>query len=63
MRKIRDSGKVIGAERIAIMTALNLSHELLQTQTTNVTTSLVSNEQLGRVNQKLDSALQRYKQL
>jgi cell division protein ZapA len=29
MREIRDSGKVIGAERIAIMAALNLSHELL----------------------------------
>ncbi len=29
MRDIRDSGKVIGVERIAIMTALNLSYELL----------------------------------
>ncbi len=29
MREIRDSGKVIGAERIAVMAALNLSHELL----------------------------------
>ncbi|MBE9539009.1 MAG: cell division protein ZapA [Proteobacteria bacterium] len=30
MRGIRDSGKVIGLERIAVMAALNLSHELLQ---------------------------------
>jgi cell division protein ZapA len=29
MREIRDSGKVIGMERIAIMAALNLAHELL----------------------------------
>ncbi len=29
MREIRDSGKVIGVERIAIMAALNLAHELL----------------------------------
>ena len=29
MREIRDTGKVIGVERIAIMAALNLSHELL----------------------------------
>jgi cell division protein ZapA len=28
MRKIRDSGKVGNAERIAVMAALNLSHEL-----------------------------------
>jgi cell division protein ZapA len=29
MRVIRDSGKVIGAERIAIMAGLNLAHDLL----------------------------------
>lgn len=29
MREIRDSGKVIGVERIAIMAALNIAHELL----------------------------------
>ena len=32
MRDIRDSGKVVGVERIAIMTALNLSHELLNSK-------------------------------
>jgi cell division protein ZapA len=36
MRDIRDSGKVIGAERIAIMTALNLAHELLNSKSGNV---------------------------
>ena len=30
MREIRDSGKVIGSERIAVMAAINLTHELLQ---------------------------------
>jgi cell division protein ZapA len=29
MRDIRDAGKVIGVERIAIMAALNIAHELL----------------------------------
>ena len=29
MREIRDTGKVLGVERIAIMSALNLTHELL----------------------------------
>ena len=29
MREIRDAGKVVGVERIAIMAALNFSHELL----------------------------------
>ena len=30
MREIQDSGKVIGAERCAVMAALNLTNELLQ---------------------------------
>jgi len=38
MRDIRDSGKVIGVERIAIMTALNLAHELLNSKSGNVDT-------------------------
>lgn len=29
MREIRDSGKVVGADRIAAMAALNIAHELL----------------------------------
>ena len=30
MRSIRETGKVIGLERIAVMAALNISYELLQ---------------------------------
>lgn len=29
MREIRDTGKVIGVDRIAVMAALNIAHELL----------------------------------
>ena len=36
MHDIRDTGKVVGIERIAIMAALNLSHELLHTKTGDV---------------------------
>ena len=32
MRDIRDQGKVIGTERIAVMAALNIAHELLTTR-------------------------------
>jgi len=32
MAEIRDNGKVIGLERIAIMAALNIAHELLATK-------------------------------
>ena len=33
MKEIRDTGKVIGVERIAIMAALNIAHEYLSTRT------------------------------
>ncbi|WP_019625479.1 cell division protein ZapA [Thioalkalivibrio sp. ALJT] len=32
MRELRDSGRVVGAERVAVMVALNLAHELLECQ-------------------------------
>jgi cell division protein ZapA len=32
MREIRDQGKVIGVERIAVMAALNMAYELLSTR-------------------------------
>jgi len=32
MREIRDRGKIIGGERIAILAALNIAHELLSNQ-------------------------------
>lgn len=32
MRQIRDSGKVIGIERIAIITALNIAYKLLNSE-------------------------------
>ena len=32
MREIRDAGKIVSVERIAIMAALNITHELLTTR-------------------------------
>lgn len=32
MREIRDTGKVVGLDRVAVMAALNLANELLETQ-------------------------------
>src|SRR5437660_553893 len=39
MREIRDSGKVSGVERIAVMAALNIAHELLRTKRQNAAQS------------------------
>lgn len=53
MREIRTSGKVFGTERIAVMAALNITHELLQKSAF----SNDSAETLNRMHEKLDKAL------
>jgi cell division protein ZapA len=35
MREIRDSGKITGTERIAVMAGLNIAHELLRARSGN----------------------------
>ncbi len=55
MRAIKSGGNVIGLERIAIMAALNLSHELLQV--TSQPNSQLDTETLSRLEQKLDKAV------
>lgn len=56
MRGIRNSGSVIGLERIAVMAALNLSHELLEAASQTGTAG-VSDEALQRLSDKVDQAL------
>jgi cell division protein ZapA len=56
MRDIRKTGSVIGLERIAVMVALNLSHDLL-TAESQVATGTVDSEQLQRLDDKLSTAL------
>lgn len=58
MREIRESGKVIGTERIAIMAALNITYEMLNQNSSDE----VSSDQLKRINQKLSSAIQALRQ-
>lgn len=56
MRAIRNQGSVIGLERIAVMAALNLSHDLLQAN--NERQASAQNETaLARMNDKLEQAL------
>ncbi len=57
MRAIRQSGNVIGLERIAIMAALNLSYDLLDAQH-RATESEANSEDLERLDNKVFQALQ-----
>jgi cell division protein ZapA len=63
MRKIRGNGKVVGLERIAVMAALNIAHELRHAPKSQEAASPASTEQVKRLNNKVDSALIRLQQL
>ena len=56
MREIHNSGKVIGAERCAIMAALNIANELLQLQRYNGLPPETS-QKLRVLQHKIDSVL------
>lgn len=57
MCQIRDSGKVIGPERIAVMAALNLTHDLNQLQNQNKALSGI-NERLAMLRHKVEVILE-----
>lgn len=56
MREVRDSGKINGAERIAVMAALNIAHDFISSRGAGMEPGeLVS--RLANLNQTLDQAL------
>ncbi|MBY4676902.1 cell division protein ZapA [Marinobacterium arenosum] len=56
MAEIRGAGKTVGLERIAILAALNISHELVQQQARSEQQNRVQ-QQLQRLNARLDASL------
>lgn len=62
MRQIRERNKVLGLERIAMMAALNMSHELHQLKN-NPQQSGLDDASVSRLTRKLDDSLNRLKQL
>ncbi|QEI11014.1 cell division protein ZapA [Cellvibrio japonicus] len=57
MKAIRSTGAVIGLERIAVMAALNLSHELLQARQSGNQGKGANQADLLRLHEKLDRSL------
>jgi len=58
MREIRDSGTVNGTDRIAVMVALNLSHELHQAQNNNANPQNFISNQLSHLRHKIEHVLE-----
>ena len=59
MRNMRDSAKVLGAERMAVMAALNVIHECEQTTTRQAGTLDSARETVRKLESKLDAAIGR----
>ena len=65
MREIRDSGKVVGLDRVAVMAALNITNELLLARNA-VPDETAEAELAGRVRslrERVESALEQGRQL
>lgn len=63
MREIRKTGKIVGAERIAVMAALNIAHDLVKAKTELDENQRVTERHLARINEKIEKALQDARQM
>lgn len=63
MHEIRDRGRVVGIDRIAVMAALNLAHELLQAQAANHRDAESVNNKIRLLRGKLENAINKSRQM
>jgi len=57
MREIRLTGKVSGTDRVAVLAALNLKHELIQSKTNRTPASSELSDQINKMTIKIETAL------
>ncbi len=63
MKEIRGSGKVIGTDRIAVMAALNIAHELLNRETNADAAANTANKRIRALRERIEIALNESTQL
>ncbi len=63
MREIRDTGKIVGMDRIAVMAALNITHELLTHSSSKDNFKQTIGSRIRTIQEKLEYALAEGKQL
>jgi len=63
MRQIRDSGKINGFERVAVMAALNLANELLSLQTQKGSYIDAMSSRIKSLQQKIEDTLSQTEQI
>jgi cell division protein ZapA len=63
MKQIRDGGRVVGLDRIAIMAALNLANDILKSRSTDEALEASVGLRLKALRERVESALEDGKQL
>jgi cell division protein ZapA len=63
MREIRDAGNIVGLDRIAVMAALNLAHELLKLRGRGDAVDTDVSQKIRQLRERVESALSRGQQL
>ena len=63
MKEIRDSGRVVGLDRIAVMAALNMANDLMHAQAKDEQLEGNYSERLKSINDRVDSILSGTQQL
>ena len=61
--EVRESGKVIGPDRITVMAALNLAHEYLEERCQHEEYSSAVNSKVRALHKRIDSAIDASRQL
>jgi len=63
MREVRDTGKVVGLDRIAVISALNLANELIKLRRNGSSVDADLGAKLQRLRERVESALEKGQQL
>lgn len=63
MREIRDSGKVVGLDRIAVMAALNIANDLIKARDKGDVLESAAKDRVQAMRERIESALQNGQQL
>lgn len=63
MKEVRVAGKIIGIDRVSVMAALNIVHELIQFKTNKGGSEVSTNPRLIAIQHKIDAFLAKSEQL
>ena len=63
MREVRDTGKVVGVDRIAVISALNIANELIKMRRNGSSVDAELGVKLQRLRERVEAALEKGQQL